>query len=199
MTRDARIDAYIAQGAAFARPILQSIRATVARHCPDAQETIKWGMPAWTYRGQLLCSMAAFKAHATFGFWRGAEVTGEAGLAKDAMGQFGRMTAPDDLPDDATFGALIARAMALIDSGTTAPRALRHPRAEIAMPADFQDALDADARAAKTFAAFAPGHRREYLEWIVEAKRPETRGRRIVQAIEWLAEGRRRNWKYEQC
>ncbi len=199
MTKDDRVDAYIARQAEFARPILKTLRDAVRGHCPDAQETIKWGSPAWTHRGQLLCSMAAFKAHATFGFWRGAEVTGETGRAKDAMGQFGRMTSVADLPDDAVLGDLIARAMALIDSGVSAPRVLKHPRPVLVAPAEFLAALDGNAAAAATFAGLSPSHKREYVEWVVEAKRPETRARRIAQAIAWMAEGKNRNWKYEQC
>ncbi len=199
MPRDDRVDTYIARQAEFARPILTAWRAMVGRYCPDAQEAIKWSSPAWIYHGQLLCSMAAFKAHATFGFWRGAEVTGEVGRAKEAVGQFGRMTSVDDLPDDAVFEELIARAVALIDSGTGAARVLKHPRPELVVPAELQAALDGNAAATATFAGFSPGNRREYVEWVADAKRPETRDRRIAQAIEWLANGKRRNWKYEQC
>jgi len=199
MPRDDRVDAYIARQAQFARPILTALRATVERHCPDAQEAIKWSSPAWIYDGQLLCSMAAFKAHATFGFWRGVEVMGEVGRAKEAMGQFGRMTSVDDLPDDAIFGELIARAVALIGSGTSTPRVLKHPKPELVVPAALQVALDGNAAAAATFAGFSPSNRREYVEWVADAKRSETRDRRIAQTIEWLADGKRRNWKYEQC
>lgn len=199
MAKDERIDAYIARQADFARPILTALRDAVARHCADARETIKWGSPAWTYRGKLLCNMAAFKAHATFGFWRGAEVTGETGRAHDAMGQFGRMTTLDDLPDDASLGRLIGRAVDLIDKGVGAPRTLKHPKPDLIVPPALANALEDAPEAAKTFTALSPSHRREYVEWIAEAKREETRDRRIAQAIAWLAEGKRRNWKYEQC
>lgn len=199
MARDERVDAYIARQADFARPILTGLRDAVARYCPDARETIKWGSPAWTYRDKPLCSMAAFKAHATFGFWRGAEVTGETGRAQDAMGQFGRMTTLADLPDDASLGRLIGRATDLIDSGASAPRTLKHPRPELVVPPALAAALEDAPEAARAFAALSPSHKRDYVEWIAEAKRDETRARRITQAIAWLAEGKRRNWKYEQC
>jgi len=197
MKRDSRIDDYIASRAEFARPMLVHLRARVAQYCPEAEETIKWSSPAWTYRGQLLCSMAAFKQHAAFGFWRGVEVTGGGAGERDAMGQFGRMARMADLPGDAELARLLARAAALIDSGVKAPRAVKHPKPALEIPADFRAALDADPAAAKIFEAFPPSYRRDYLEWIIEAKRAETRARRIAQAVEWIAEGKGRNWKYQ--
>lgn len=199
MKRDSRIDDYIARRAEFARPMLAHLRAKVAEYCPEAEETIKWSAPAWTYRGQLLCSMAAFKQHAAFGFWRGAEVTGGGAGERDAMGQFGRMTGMADLPGDVEIARLLAKAAALIDSGVKAPRLVKHPKPALETPADFRAALDADPAAAKVFEGFPPSYRRDYLEWITEAKRAETRARRIAQAVEWIAEGKGRNWKYQNC
>jgi uncharacterized protein YdeI (YjbR/CyaY-like superfamily) len=195
---DPRIDAYIAARAEFVRPILAHLRAAVHRACPEVEETLRWSMPSFTYRGRILCQMAAFKAHATFGFWQGREVTGEV-EKPSAMGQFGRLTSMADLPPDAELDALIARAAALIESGARTPRPAKHPRPDIAMPEDFATALAADARAQASFDGFPPGARRDYLEWIVEARQPATRARRIAQAVAQLAEGKRRNWKYERC
>lgn len=198
MSRDARIDAYIARAKPFARPILERLRAAVHAHCPEAEEAIKWGMPHFLYRGAMLCGMAAFKGHASFGFWRGAQVTGASEEGGEAMGQFGRLTSIDDLPDDATMGALIGKAMELIDSGVKAPTA-KKPRATLAMPDDFRSALDANAAAAAQFDAFSPSKRRDYIEWVVDAKRAETRAKRIAQSVDWVAEGKARHWKYESC
>ncbi|HYZ47768.1 MAG TPA: YdeI/OmpD-associated family protein [Sphingomonas sp.] len=195
---DPRIDAYIDCQAPFARPILSHLRAAVHRACPDVAETLRWQMPAFTYKGQILCQMAAFKAHAVFGFWRSREVTGEV-ESRSAMGQFGRLTSLADLPDDAALDAMIRKAVALIDSGTKAPRPLKHPKPELALPDDLREALAANPAAQAVYEAFPPGQKREYCDWVAEAKRPETRAKRVAQAVEWMAEGKRRNWQYERC
>jgi uncharacterized protein YdeI (YjbR/CyaY-like superfamily) len=201
MKSDPRVDAYIGRAAPFAQPILSHLRALLARTCPDGEETLKWGMPSITYRGRILCTMAAFKAHASFGFWQGDRVTGDDSPAPraDGMGQFGRLTGLADLPDDAQLTAMIGRAMALIDSGAKAPRPVKHPRPPLEPPADLAAALDHSARAKAAFEAFPPGQRREYIEWITGAKREETRRKRLETAIAQLEEGKRLNWKYERC
>ena len=195
---DPRIDAYVAKQADFARPILEHLRATLHAACPQVEETIKWSMPAFYYKGRPLANVAAFKAHAAFGFWQHQLVT-ESPREKDAMGSFGRLTSLADLPDEATLTALIGKAMALIDSGVTPARKAAAPKAEIPMPDDLATALSGNAAARATYDAFSPSCRREYLEWVTEAKRPETRARRIGQAVEMMAEGKKRNWKYENC
>ncbi|SNS43339.1 Uncharacterized conserved protein YdeI, YjbR/CyaY-like superfamily, DUF1801 family [Sphingomonas laterariae] len=197
-TRDDRVDAYIERKAEFARPILTHLRDRVHAACPEVEEAIKWSSPAFLYKGQILCSMAAFKGHAAFGFWRGAEVTGTP-EERSAMGQFGRIATIADLPDDATLAGFITRGMALIDKGTKTPRPLKHARPPAEPPADLIAALAAHPAAQASFDGFPPGQQREYVDWIFEAKRPETRARRLAQAVEWLAEGKRRNWKYENC
>ena len=198
MSRDERIDAYIARQADFARPILEHLREAVHAACPDCEETLKWSAPAFLYKGEQLAMMAAFKAHATFGFWKGSLVTGDNDKQMSAMGQFGRLTAVDDLPEDDTLHGLIRKAMDLTDQGVK-PARTKHAKADIPMPDDFRTALDAEPKAAATFDGFPPGARRDYLEWITEAKRSETREKRIVQAVEWMAEGKKRHWKYESC
>jgi uncharacterized protein YdeI (YjbR/CyaY-like superfamily) len=199
MPRDKRVDDYIARQAEFAGPILGHLRAAVHSTCPGAEETLKWSMPAFTYKGQILASMAAFKAHATFGFWRAKDVIGETGAEREAMGQFGRLTSLDDLPPDDVLAGLIAKGMALIESGEKRPRTAKQPKPGLATPEDLSAALAGNPAARATFDGFPPSCRREYVEWIVEAKRPETRARRLAQAVEWMAEGKRRNWKYENC
>jgi uncharacterized protein YdeI (YjbR/CyaY-like superfamily) len=197
MTTDPRIDAYIARQADFARPILEHLRAAIHAAYPDVEESIKWSMPAFLLKGRPLANMAAFKAHASFGFWRGRELVGD-DAQEGAMGQFGRLTSPADLPPPEKLDALIRAAAAKTAEGS-APRPKKPPKPELATPDDLRAALDAEPRAAATFAAFPPSCRREYVEWVVEAKRPETRAKRVAQAVEWMAEGKRRNWKYENC
>ena len=198
--RDPRVDDYIAKSAPFARPILKHLRAIVHAACPDVEETIKWSFPHFTYRG-VLCSMASFKAHCTFGFWKGARIVDAKGAKLDeAMGQFGRITSLADLPAKRVIAGYVKQAMKLNASGVKGPERAKSkgPKPAVRVPADLAAALKKSRRAAATFAAFPPSHRREYVEWIVEAKRSETRARRLAQTIAWLAEGRSRNWKYER-
>jgi len=195
---DPRIDAYLAQAAPFARPILAELRARIHAVCPEAEETLKWKAPAFTYRGKLLAVMAAFKGHVAFNLWHGAQVMETA--TESAMCQFGRIATLEDLPSRKAFAAPIKAAMALIASG--APRcgkACAQPKAPAIPPEDFRAALAANPAARATFEGFPPGKQRDYVEWILEAKRPDTRQRRIEQAVGWLAEGKSRNWKYETC
>ena len=198
MKSDPRIDAYIARQADFARPILEHLRETVHAVCPDGEETLKWSMPHFMYRGEMLAGMAAFKQHASFGFWRGSLVVGDSNERLDSMGQFGRLTSIDDLPKRPELEALIRKAMTLTDAGVKPPRA-KHEKAPFTVPQDLRAALDANAAAAATFDGFPPSAQREYVEWVTESKRDETRTKRLNQAIEWLAEGKRRHWKYENC
>ncbi|HVS52218.1 MAG TPA: YdeI/OmpD-associated family protein [Opitutaceae bacterium] len=201
--RDPRIDDYIAKSAEFAPPILRRLRAVVHAACPEVEETIKWGMPSFLYRGKILCGIAAFKAHCTFGFWhRGMEqlIVQEIGpRAKTAMGLLGRIERCEDLPNDDDLRRFLRRAMKLIDSGAPARLPRRAPRPEAKVPADLAAALRKNKKAGAAFAAFAPSHRREYIEWITEAKRAETRAKRLATTLEWLAAGKSRNWKYENC
>jgi hypothetical protein len=201
---DSRIDAYIAKSASFAQPILRHLRSLVHRACPGATETIKWSMPHFEHGGSILCGMAAFKAHCSFGFWHH-QMNGRvaaAGIdAQDGMGSFGRITSPKDLPSDKTLLRLIGEAAKLNESGAPArPRpASRGPKKALPMPTDLAAALKKNPRAAAVFTDFAPSHRKEYIQWIVEAKRDETRQKRLATTIEWLEQGKARNWKYERC
>jgi len=195
MTRDPRIDAYIEKQADFARPILAWLRERVHVACPEIEETIKWGMPSFYLTGKPLANMAAFKAHATFGVWdRDVLATGNEG---EAMGQYGRLTSLDTLPPAEEIEKQVRASAELIYSGNRPKRQRAEPKSETDVPEALAEALARDAAAAATFNGFPPGQRREYCEWIAEAKRPETRDKRVAQSIEWLREGKRRNWKYE--
>lgn len=197
--RDPRVDRYIAKAPPFARPILTDLRDLVHETCPGVLETLKWGMPSFMHHG-ILCGMAAFQAHATFGFWKGKLIVdAKSNKNYEAMGQFGRITKMSDLPSKKVLAGYIRQAMRLNEENVKVPRAATKPKKPIPVPADFRVALAKSAKAKKTFDEFAPSHRREYLEWITEAKREETRKKRIAQTVEWLAAGKKRNWKYESC
>ncbi len=195
-TKDPRIDAYIARSAEFARPILTLLRDAVHTGCPDVEETLKWSSPTFMHHG-ILCGMAAFRQHCVFGFWKHSLIV-ETGIdAQQAMGQFGRITSVRDLPSRRTLVQLVRKAAKLNEEGVKVPRPLKHPRRPaLDTPPDLAAALRRNSRARATFDRFSPSHKREYIEWITEAKREETRKRRLAQALEWMAEGKPRNWRY---
>lgn len=195
MPTDPRIDAYIAKSAPFAQPILEHLRALVHKGCPEATETLKWGMPHFEHRG-VLCNMAAFKQHCAFGFWKSELVTGS--TRHDAMGQLGRIGSLADLPADAELLGWVQKAAALNAESIRQPRPVKHPKPVLEVPADFAAALAVKAGAAAHFEGFAPSQRREYLEWFAEAKTETTRARRMEQALALIAEGKIRNWKYQK-
>lgn len=196
-TTDPRVDAYIAKSAPFAQPILQRLRATVHTALPEVEESIKWGMPFFVYADRPLANMAAFKQHCAFGFWQGQAVA-DAGKRGEAMGQFGRIAALSDLPSARELKALVKKAAALIDAGPASPRPRAlSPKPAPELPADLGAAFKRNIAARRGYEGLAPGQQREYVEWITEAKREDTRSRRLTQALQWLAEGKSRNWKYE--
>ena len=198
MSTDPRIDAYIAKAAPFARPILEHVRARVHAAAPEAEETMKWSSPAFTVDGKILLMMAAFKAHAALNFWRGQEI-GDGNPKAGAMGQFGRLAAADDLPADPELDALIREAAALAKTAP-APRKVKHePKPPATMHPEFAAALKANPKAQQILDGFPPSAQRDYLDWIAEAKQDSTRSKRIADAVQWLGEGKRRHWKYENC
>jgi len=198
---DPRVDAYIAKAAIFARPILQRLRKLVHEGCPGVEETIKWSHVSFLYHGQVFVGMAAFKGHMSFGFWHQKM---EQLLAKDgfhtgdAAGLMGRIASQADLPDDKKMLRYIKTAAAFHDSGERA-RPVPKSKPALKAPADLAAALKQDKKAAATWDKFSPSHRREYIEWLTEAKRDETRQKRLATTLEWLAEGKQRNWKYMNC
>lgn len=200
--RDPRIDAYIARQADYARPILEYLREVVHEACPSVEETLKWSAPSFVHAGGILCGMAAFKQHASFGFWRHALVVGAAepvdGVPREGMGSYGRLTTVKDLPPRKQLVAHIRKAMKLNEDGVKAPSVRKSTASKPppAAPADLVAALKKNAKAKATFEAFPPSHKREYIEWLTDARREETRLKRLAQAIEWMAEGKPRNWKY---
>ena len=193
---DPRLDAYIDKAQPFAKPILRHVRKLVHQAVPGVQETMKWSFPHFEYHG-LLCSMAAFKAHCAIGFWN-ASVLDAVDRQRSAMGQFGRITSKKDLPSDRAFLAMVRKAAALNEAGVKPKRALRAPRPPVDVPDYLAAALKKNEKAHTAFDAFPPSHRREYIEWISEAKTDATRNRRLETAIAWIAEGKGRNWKYER-
>jgi len=191
VSNDPRIDAYIAKVGEFARPILQRVRERVHAVLPEVEETIKWGHPTYCKDGKILLGTAAFKAHASVHFWNAGGFE-----QAEGMGQLGKLTSVNDLPAD--LDALIGRAVER--AAAPAPKKPKAAPKPVGDPhPDLVSALDANPAARATFEAFAPSHKRDYVEWVNEAKQDATRARRIAQAVEWMAEGKRRNWKYENC
>ena len=198
-TKDPRIDAYIAKSAAFAKPILTHLRNLVHANCPDVTETIKWGMPFFEYQSRIFCNMAAFKAHCAVGFWNGALLKIDSKLDK-AMGQFGRITSLADLPGDKEFARIIKAAMKLHIEGAKSPsRSKSAGKKELVVPDYFLAAVKKNKKAFATFAGFSASKKKEYVEWITAAKTDATRDKRLAQAVEWMAEGKVRNWQYLNC
>jgi len=192
-TRDPRVDAYIAKAPDFAKPILTELRATVHAACPAVEEDIKWGAPHFGYKG-MMCGMASFKQYAAFIFWKHKLVFGEEERTDSPLA---RLTTVGDLPPKRVLAGYVKKAAALNDAGVKEER-VRKPPKPVRVPADLTAALAKTKKAQAAFAAFPPSHKREYVEWIIEAKTDETRARRLKQAIEWIAEGKSRNWKYEK-
>ena len=199
--KNPKIDAYITKAADFAKPVLVHLRKLVHQACPDVEENVKWGMPSFEYKG-LLCGFASFKQHCTFGFWK-------ASLMKDAkvllgneshaaMGNLGRITSLDDLPKDSMITGWIKEAMKLNDAGikVTKAKPKKHDKMELVIPKYFIDAVKKNKKALTTFDKFSYSARKEYVEWITGAKSEDTRNNRMEQAIEWMAEGKPRHWKY---
>ncbi len=197
---DRRIDAYIANAQPFARPILEHLRSLVHHACPGVEETMKWSFPHFDYCGEMMCSMAAFKHHCAFGFWK-APLLKERSLlrnaaAETAMGHLGKITSLKDLPSGPKLISLIKKAAALNEQGVKIRKspAKKHP--PLRVPAYFLNAIRTNAKAFAVFTAFTPSKKKEYVEWVTEAKTDKTRERRIATAVQWIAEGKVRNWKY---
>lgn len=205
---DPKVDAYINKAQPFAQPILEHLRKLMHKGCPGIEEAIKWSHPFFLYRGTIVAHMAAFKEHCAFGFWGEeiAAVLGAAGAVQDgAMGTLGRITSLKDLPAEKVMLGWVREAAAFIDSGqhtspiTARRKVVKAPKPEPKASPEFLAALKRNKKAAAVFEAFSTSCRREYVDWIAEAKREETRNKRIAQAIEWIAEGKQRNWKYQNC
>jgi uncharacterized protein YdeI (YjbR/CyaY-like superfamily) len=205
---DPRVDTYIAKSKPFAQPILIHIRELIHKACPNVTETMKWSRPFFECKGAILANMSAFKEHCSFRFWGEeiATVLREAALLQpDAMGSFGRLTRVQDLPADKQMLSLLRQAAGFIDSGEyTSPisarqKVVKAPKAAIKPPPEFTKALKANKKASAAFATLSPSCKREYVEWIADAKRAETRDKRIATAVDWISEGKQRNWKYQNC
>lgn len=195
-TTDPRIDAYIEKSAEFSRPILSHIRKLVHKACPDVEEKIKWGMPHFDFKGPL-CHMASFKKHCAFGFWKQPLLEQDAFPEKTAMGGFGRVETRKDLPSDKVLLGLIREAMELNEKGIKLPKKPTEKKTDLPIPKLLSDGLKKNKKAAEVFANFPPGKRKEYIEWIADAKTEPTREKRTATAVEWMSEGKSKKWKYE--
>lgn len=199
--RSAETDKYIAKAAPFARPILEKIRQAFHAASPDVDETIKWSAPHFEKNG-ILGSLGAFKQHVTWVFWKGKLMDDPEGLIQP-MGESGplggiKFRDVSELPSKKTMIAYVREAIRLNEEGVVAPHPARKPVAPVKVPAALKAALASNAKARATFDSLPPGHRREYIEWISEAKREATRDRRLATAIEWMSEGKAMNWKYDR-
>jgi uncharacterized protein YdeI (YjbR/CyaY-like superfamily) len=196
---DPRVDAYIEKSADFAKPILTHIRKLVHKACPGIQETMKWSMPHFDHKGTV-CHMASFKQHCAFGFWKQSLMEQDAFPAeKTAMGSFGRVTSLSDLPADKVIISLIQQAVELNEKGIKVKKKPAARNKDVTVPADLEKALSKNKPAKATFDKFSPSHKREYVQWIEEAKTEATRNKRLGTTVEWLSEGKSKNWKYEKC
>ncbi len=195
--RDPRVDDYIEKSAEFARPILKHLRRVVHLGCPQVQETIKWSFPHFEYNG-ILCGMAAFKQHCAFGFWKGKLIFESGKHAKrEAMGHFGRITSLADLPPEKVLIDYVRKAAQLNETGAKSPvRPKTKKKPPLKIPEYFSAALKKNPKARTTFENFSPTNHREYVEWVSEAERDQTREERLKTSISWLADGKPRNWKY---
>lgn len=198
MSREPRIDHYIARAAPFAQPILEHVRERVHAVLPDVEEAIKWRMPAYTLGGKLVLITAAFKAHVALNFWRGQELE-STHASVGAMGQFGRIQSPDEVPADDELDRLIREAAELSKNGPTPRKSKSGPKSAPTLHPDLAAALAEAPQAKAVLDSLPPSAQRDYFEWIVEAKQESTRQKRIATAIEWLSEGKRRHWKYQDC
>jgi len=198
LSREPRIDAYIANAPPFARPILEKVRDRVHDVVPDVEEAMKWSAPGFTLDGKILLIMASFKAHAALNFWRGQEIS-DGSPKVGAMGQFGRLTSVEDLPPDAELDALIREAAELSKKAPTPRKSKHEPKPAPELQPQFAAALAKTPKAKAVLDGFPPSAQREYFEWIAEAKQDATRQKRIATAVEWLTEGKRRHWKYQNC
>lgn len=197
--KDPRVDAYIEKSADFAKPILTHLRKLIHKASPKVSETVKWSMPAFEYKG-LVCNLAAFKQHCAFGFWKQSLLEkGAFPAEKTAMGSFGRITSKKDLPPDDVIVKLVQQAVELNENGVKVDKKKPAARKELVVPDYLTAALKKNKAAQKTFDGFPYSCKKEYVEWITEAKTEPTREKRLATTIEWLSEGKRRNWKYENC
>ncbi|MCB0409698.1 MAG: YdeI/OmpD-associated family protein [Flavobacteriales bacterium] len=196
MPKNPKVDEYIAKSADFAQPILSKLRALVHQAHPDIEETIKWGMPNFEYKG-LLFNMAAFKQHCAFGFWK-QKLIKALDESEDGMGSLGKIKSLEDLPSDEILLMLMKEAVMLNEKGIQVPKTPKAKK-ELLIPQELTDKLKSHPKAKEVFENFSYSHQKEYVEWITEAKREATKEKRIEQTIEWLNAGKHRNWKYENC
>src|SRR5579863_6145722 len=201
--KDPRVDAYIGKAASFAKPILEKLRKLIFEGCPEAKETIKWGFPNYEAFGGMLCSMAAFKEHCTMGFWKASLLKDKDGILhladKNSMGHLNKIVSMKDLPPDKILLNYIKKAALLNKNNVKVPRPKTAPKKELPIPKQLAAALKKSKKPHATFEAFPPSQRREYIEWIMEAKTEDTLNKRLATTIEWLEEGKTRNWKYKKA
>lgn len=198
--KNPQYDLYIEKSQEFAKPILNHVRELVHKACPEVDEKMKWSFPNFEYKKNILCSMASFKQHCSFGFWLGSLMEDPDGIlnpvGETAMGQLGRISSLKDLPSDEIMIRYIHHAMDLIDQGVKQKKKEPLSSSEIVIPDILKNALKNNDKANATFEKFSPSNKKEYIEWINDAKTDSTKAKRLETTLEWLEEGKVRNWKY---
>lgn len=196
MPRDKRIDDYISKAQSFAQPILEHLREVVHDACPDTEETIKWGVPTFQYYGEMMCGMAGFKKHVFIGFLKSSLMEDPKGILEgEGKGNLGKIKSLDELPNDRVIKAFIKQAMKLNEMGI---KVSRTSAKVLKVPSDLAAALKKNKIAHENFEAFSLSARNEYIYWLEEAKTEATRTKRLATTIEWVAEGKQRQWKYQK-
>ena len=184
------VTTYIENAASFAQPILSKIREIVHQACPEIEENLKWSFPHFNYRGKIICSMAAFKQHCAFTFWLAAQLKDQdkilqRGESQKSMGHLGKLQSPDQIPDQNILINYIHEAINLSQAESRVVRKLTD-RTEIKIPVELEAALKKNKEVYRKFDQLPYSHRREYVNYITEAKKADTRERRITKTIEKL-------------
>jgi len=200
--KDPRVDNYIEKSADFAQPILNKLRKIIHKSHPEIKETIKWGFPNFEYKGSILCSMASFKNHCSFGFWLGSKMkdTHKIFIPGEAMGNLGKITSVEVIPDESILLTYFFQGIELIDKGVklSKPQSSQKKSDVPPIPQDLEEILNKNPKARLTFDSFSPSNKKEYIVWIEDAKSEATRNKRLMTAIEYMNEGKTKNWKYER-
>ena len=189
MVRNPKVDAYIDKQQDFAKPILKHVRKLAHEALPRAEEALKWGVPYFTVNGKNAVGMAAFKKHASV-------MVCSTETAGGGMGNFGKLTDVSQLPGDEELIRQFRESAEAVQSPETS-----QPKTKpvLAMPDDLASAIADTPSAQEVFDGFTDAQRRDYIEWVMSAKRQPTREKRVATAAEWIGEGKKRNWKYEKC
>jgi uncharacterized protein YdeI (YjbR/CyaY-like superfamily) len=196
---DPRVDDYIAKSPAYAQPIMKHIRGLIHQAVPNIVEVIKWAHPHFEYKGPAF-SIGAFKEHLGLNFWKSKLMDDPEGLFKydGSAGSMGKIKSLADLPEDDILMAYFMLAADLNEQGVKATTPKTAPeKKQLIIPDDLIAAFKNDTTAMQHFEQFNYSAKKEYVDWLAEAKTTETRQKRLKTIMEWVAEGKTRYWKYK--